>query len=144
MDKAKQMNELIIENDGGYTPERAHEADAGYDLSCAHDIELSAGKVTVVDTCVRILIPDGHVGFVLPRSGLSASGVTVATGVIDAGYTGHIKVAMSVIAGQRAFSKGSRIAQLVVLPLANLSLKEGSVCVHKTPRGNKGYGSSRI
>lgn len=135
---------LIFENDGGYTPERAHEADAGYDLSCAHDIELSAGKVTVVDTCVRILIPDGHVGFVLPRSGLSASGVTVATGVIDAGYTGHIKVAMSVIAGQRSFCKGSRIAQLVVLPLSNLSLKEGSVRVLKTPRGNKGYGSSGI
>ena len=135
---------LIFENDGGYTPERAHEADAGYDLSCAHDIELSAGKVTVVDTCVRILIPDGHVGFVLPRSGLSAAGVTVATGVIDAGYTGHIKVAMSVIAGQRAFSKGSRIAQLVVLPLSNLSLKEGSVRAHKSPRGNKGYGSSGI
>ncbi|MDO5351883.1 MAG: hypothetical protein Q4E81_03530 [Succinatimonas sp.] len=135
---------LIFENNGGYVPVRAHDDDAGYDLSCANDIELNAGKVTVVDTCVRILIPHGYVGLVLPRSGLSASGVIVATGVIDAGYTGHIKVAMSVLSGQRAFNKGSRIAQLVVLPLANLSLKDGSVLAHKSQRGCQGYGSSGV
>ena len=138
------MIRMIYECDGGYVPVKKYDADAGFDLSTPDDILLEAGKITLVETKIRVLIPLGCVGLILPRSGLSSEGVTVATGVIDAGYTGHIKVAMSIIAGTRRFVAGNRIAQLVVLPLARMTPIEGNVSALKTQRGQNGYGSSGL
>ena len=47
----------------------------------------------MVPTGLAVAIPEGHGGFVLPRSGLAAKhGVTCinAPGLIDAGYRGEV------------------------------------------------------
>ena len=132
-----------VENDG-YSLYKAHQNDAGCDLLAAEDFRLEAGVITSVSTGLRVLIPSGYVGLILPRSGLSSQGVTVATGVIDPGFTGVLKVAMSVLAGERSFAKGARIAQLVIMPIASLELHESSVKDFKSERGNNGFGSSGI
>ena len=79
---------------GAYKPVKAHEADAGFDLFAKEDVELSPDKTFKVDTGVHVLIPEGYVGLVLPRSSYNCAGVATPTGVIDAGYTGSISVVL--------------------------------------------------
>ena len=69
-------------------PERAYAGDAGMDLSSCERIELAPGERALVPTGLAVAIPDGHAGFVQPRSGLAAKhGITIVNtpGLIDSG-----------------------------------------------------------
>jgi dUTP pyrophosphatase len=100
-----------------------------------------------VPTGLAVAIPDGYAGFVQPRSGLAARhGVTIvnAPGLIDSGYRGEIQVVLLNTDREQTFTAetGERIAQLVVLALPEVSLRE----VEELPpseRGVRGFGSSR-
>lgn len=98
---------------------RKHHGDAGYDLSATEAFTLEPGEFKTVGTGVHLYLQDNTVAFVCPRSGLAASfGITVlnAPGVIDAGYTGEVKVILINHGTQTIpFAKGARIAQLVFL-----------------------------
>ena len=61
-------------------PKYAHEGDAGCDLVAVESrvIEAGGGRA-MVSTGLSVAIPEGHGGFVLPRSGLDSS--TPATAV---------------------------------------------------------------
>ena len=73
---------------GAYRPEKAHEADAGYDLRSREEQRITdccGGRV--FDTGVHVEIPEGYVGYVQGRSGLNIkNSVICPTGTIDAGY----------------------------------------------------------
>ena len=76
-------------------PAYAQPGDAGADLRTAVDVTLAPGERALVPTGVALAIPEGHAGFVHPRSGLAVRhGLSVvnAPGTIDAGYRGEIKV----------------------------------------------------
>ena len=128
-------------------PERAYAGDAGMDLSSCERIELAPGERALVPTGLAVAIPDGHAGFVQPRSGLAAKhGITIVNtpGLIDSGYRGELQVALLNTDAREAFvvEEGMRIAQLVVLALPELELVE----VDELPdseRGVRGFGSSR-
>ena len=92
------------------------------------------------DTGVHVLIPEGYVGLVLPRSSYNCAGVATPTGVIDAGYTGSISVVLITKFDLKIF-KGNRIAQLVIVPLPAVHLIEGDVTGVKSKRGLGGFGS---
>jgi dUTP pyrophosphatase len=126
-------------------PSRAYEGDAGLDLSAADAVLLAPGERAVVGTGLAVAVPDGHAGFVQPRSGLAARhGITIvnAPGLVDAGYRGEVKVVLLNTGGEPfAVEPGMRIAQLVVLPVAAVDPVE----VEELPaseRGERGYGSS--
>jgi dUTP pyrophosphatase len=128
-------------------PRYANEGDAGCDLVAVEACTLKAGgSRTLVATGLAIAIPEGHGGFVLPRSGLATKhGVTLANspGLIDPGYRGELKVALVNLDGERDYhvKKGDRIAQLVVLPLVASHFQ----VVEELPsaaRGAGGFGSS--
>ena len=116
---------------GAYKPTKAHPSDAGYDLYARMDVDLAAGSTVRVDAGAHGLIPDGYVGLVQPRSSYSAAGVGTVTGVIDAGYTGSISVVLSSKSDLKIYA-GSRIAQLVIVPLPGVRLVEGDVMSHKS------------
>lgn len=106
-------------SDPELTPARAHPSDAGVDLRAAEPVTLDPGERALVGTGVSVQVPDGWVGLVCPRSGLAAKqGVTVtnAPGVIDAGYTGEVKVIVQATSERVVLERGERIAQLVVVP----------------------------
>jgi len=118
---------------------------AGLDLPAALDGPrlLKPGERALVPTGLRLAIPAGYEGQVRPRSGLAVrAGITVlnAPGTIDADYRGEVKVAL-VNLGEREqlLSRGDRIAQLVVAPVARVRLREATGLA-PTERGEGGFG----
>ena len=142
------MTELPVKrlHDGATVPTRAYEGDAGLDLAACERVELGPGERASVGTGLTVAIPDGHAGFVQPRSGLAARhGITILNtpGLIDAGYRGELKVVLLNTDRDERFvvEPGMRIAQLVVVPVALPEPTE----VDELPdseRGEKGFGSS--
>jgi dUTP pyrophosphatase len=137
---------VVRMRDGARIPGRAYAGDAGIDLATCERVELRPGERAVVGTGLAVAIPDGHAGFVQPRSGLAARhGIAVVNspGLIDAGYRGEIKVVLLNTDSSETFTAeaGDRIAQLVVLALPAVALRE----VDELPpseRGARGFGSS--
>jgi dUTP pyrophosphatase len=127
-------------------PAYAHPGDAGADLTSAESLRLEPGQRALVGTGVRLALPDGYVGFVVPRSGLAAKhGITIvnAPGTVDAGYRGEIKVALlnTDAAEPYDIAVGDRIAQLVVMPVPRVTF----LPVEELPesaRGAGGFGST--
>ena len=99
----------------------------------------------MVPTGVAVAIPEGHAGLVAPRSGLAARhGISVVNGpgVIDSGYRGEVKVIL-INHGTAALhlSRGDRVAQLLVVPIAVPEMVEVDELPDST-RGTGGFGSS--
>jgi len=142
------VTELLVRrlHDGATLPVRAYEYDAGLDLAACERIELGPGERALVGTGLTVAIPEGHAGFVQPRSGLAARhGITVLNtpGLVDAGYRGELKVVLLNTDRSEPFvvEPGMRIAQLVVVPVAAPRLVEVDV-LPDSERGEKGFGSS--
>jgi len=133
--------------DDAVVPSQAYAGDAGLDLAACERVEVAPGERAVVGTGVAVAIPDGYAGFVQPRSGLAAEhGITLlnSPGLIDSGYRGELRVVLHNADARTPFvvEPGMRIAQLVVLPVAEVEPAE----VEELPaseRGVRGFGSSR-
>ena len=128
-------------------PERAYVGDAGVDLAACEPVMLAPGERALVPTGLAVAIPDGYAGFVQPRSGLATRhGVTIvnAPGLIDSGYRGEIQVVLLNTDKEATFSAeaGERIAQLVILPVPEVVLREVDE-LPSSERGVRGFGSSR-
>jgi len=128
-------------------PAYATDASAGMDLHAAvkADLALAPGARALVPTGIAIALPEGHEGQVRPRSGLAARhGITVlnSPGTIDADYRGEVSVLLANL-GEEAVtvSRGMRIAQLVVAPVARVAWREVE-CLPESERGEGGFGST--
>lgn len=145
----------IMLDKGAIMPTRAHPWDAGLDLhtpkyvavpaaslfNCGYSSEVEVGAVTI-DTGVHLEIPEGYVGFIKSKSGLNVNHGLTAEGVIDAHYTGSIKVKLYNHTPQAYhFGAGDKIAQLVILKceLPELELVDS---LEATDRGDNGFGST--
>ncbi|HWD95764.1 MAG TPA: dUTP diphosphatase [Acidimicrobiales bacterium] len=128
-------------------PVYANDGDAGCDLVAVESCTIRAGGGrALVATGIAVAIPEGHGGFVLPRSGLAwRHGVTLANapGLIDAGYRGEVKVALVNLDSDHDYEvqKGDRIAQLVVMAVASSAVLVVDE-LPSTSRGEGGFGSS--
>ena len=142
------MTELLLKRlrEAAVVPTRAYDGDAALDLSSCERVELAPGARAVVGTGLAVAIPEGHAGFVQPRSGLAARhGIAVVNspGLIDAGYRGELKVVLLNTDRDERFvvEPGMRIAQLVVVPVALPEPKEVAE-LPESERGERGFGSS--
>ena len=139
------MKILFTLDDGATAPTRAHDTDAGLDLYSSRGCPINPGERRLVSTGVHVAIPPGYVGMICPRSGLAHKyGLTVlnAPGIIDAGYTGEIKVNLhNAGPGFSGVNAGERIAQLVITPIANAQLVQVDA-LGATERGENGHGST--
>jgi dUTP pyrophosphatase len=130
----------------GALPVYAHPGDAGADLVSTEDVVLAPGERATVGTGLRIALPNGFVGFVVPRSGLAAKhGITIVNspGTVDAGYRGEIRVTLLNTDARESYAiaAGDRIAQLIVMPVPGVRFIE----VERLPgsdRGEGGFGST--
>lgn len=126
---------------GAKMPTSAHEADAGYDLYSMESVTIAKGQAHKFDTGVHMQIPRGYGGVLISKSGLCDLGLE-STGLIDADYTGSIKVVLR-NKGQRAvrIHEYQKISQIVIVPI----IKPELVVVdhlEDTERGSGGFGSS--
>ena len=142
------MSELPFKrlDENATLPVRAYPGDAGLDLAAAERVELAPGARALVGTGLAVAIPEGHAGFVQPRSGLAANhGITIVNspGLVDSGYRGELKVILLNTDSAHTFvvEPGMRIAQLVVVPVTTpLPIEVAEL--PDTERGEKGFGSS--
>lgn len=127
---------------GAYMPERAHDLDAGYDLRTPSAFTIRPHDSTVIDSGVHVQIPAGYVGFLKSKSGLNVKAGITGEGVVDAGYTGSIRVKLyNNGTRQRFFCKGDKIIQLVLLPIFTPDLEQVDT-LEETDRGDAGFGST--
>lgn len=67
--------------------------DAGYDIYSAETVILEPQEKAVIKTDVAVNIPEGYVGLLTSRSGVSSkTHLVIETGKIDAGYQGNLGI----------------------------------------------------
>lgn len=141
------MGEVILKvlKGEGEIPQYQTEHSAGMDLHSAEEVTILAGRMALIDTGIKIAIPEGFEGQVRPRSGLAAKhGITVlnAPGTIDADYRGPVKVILINLSDQLyKINVGDRIAQLVIAKYEKVEIEEVEV-LDDTDRGSGGMGST--
>ena len=133
-------------SDDASIPARARPGDAGFDLCAAEEAHLGPGERWKVGTGLAVELPDGHAGLVLPRSGLADRyGISLVNspGLIDSGYRGEIGVLLLNTDPAEIFRvrPGDRIAQLVIVPLADAEPVEAAELT-ASERGAGGFGST--
>jgi dUTP pyrophosphatase len=132
---------------GETVPSYAHPGDAGADLTSAESVVLKAGGGRArIKTGLRIAIPEGYAGFVLPRSGLAANhGVTCLNtpGLVDSGYRGELMVVLINTDPEADYKvePGDRIAQLVVQRVEQATFTPVAE-LDDHVRGEGGFGST--
>lgn len=123
----------------------------GLDLVAANPencpIVIESLSRALVPTGIALQLPSCHEAQVRPRSGLAfRNGVTVlnAPGTIDADYRGEVQVLL-VNLGREPFAvtRGMRVAQLVVAPVARVALAEADG-LDATGRAGGGFGSTGL
>ena len=130
-------------------PAYATELAAGMDVcaALAAPLALAPGEIGLIGCGFALAIPPGYEIQVRPRSGLAVKhGVTVvnAPGTIDADYRGEIGVILINLGGDAfTVTRGMRIAQLVIAPVARAKLSE-TASLAETGRGADGFGSSGL
>lgn len=157
--------------DTAILPVRAHATDSGFDLFADEDVTIRAGEYgTLISTGIAVKLPPGYEAQVRPRSGVSSkTSLRVVLGTVDNGYSGEISVIMDNIAlltwytqlewdedgnvvdvdadfdeytNSIGITKGSKIAQLVVVPYYVGSSYEVKEELPETDRGTSGFGST--
>ncbi len=132
----------VVLDDGAYMPERAHKTDAGLDIRSPISKIILAHDSTVIDSGVHIEIPKGFVGMIKSKSGLNVKYGITSEGVIDAGYTGTIRVKLYNNSSEMyRIERGDKITQLVILPIITPDI-EVVESLEDTERGNNGFGST--
>lgn len=137
----------IICPDKGLVPTRGTEGSAGLDLKLSNDVHIFPGNSTLVGTGVRMEVPKGFMGMVVPRSSTGKKNLELANGVgiIDSDYQGEIKLNIRNVGSSSYLGyKYDTLFQLIIVPVseANPILVQSFEKVTKRAEG--GFGSTDI
>ena len=124
-------------------PSYAHPGDAGFDLYALEEVVIPVSGRVLVGTGIAMDIPDGFVGLIWDKSGLStAHGLKTLAGVVDAGYRGEVKVGMiNLGAEDYTVSVGQKIAQMLIQKVERAEIVLAAE-LSETSRGSDGFGST--
>ena len=117
-------------------------------------IKIPVGKIKLIPTGIKIIIPEDYEAQIRPRSGLAINhGITVlnSPGTIDSDYRGEIKLIL-INLGEKDFtvSRGDRVAQLVINKIYRpkfsfISNEDFEQNINlKTKRDKNGFGSTGV
>lgn len=135
---------MNIINYGGMLPERKHRGDAGADVYALEEVWIWPHETVCVPLGFGTEIPEGYVGFILPRSSMAKNSVVAQAVPVDAGYRGELHAIITNYGSvPYKIEPGDRIAQLVVVPclleeFAWISPREAS----RSDRGAGAFGST--
>jgi dUTP pyrophosphatase len=124
-------------------PSFAHDADAGMDLYCAEAITIEPNQRAQVRTGLAIAIPEGYVGLVWDKGGISHKlGMKTLGGVVDAGYTGEWLIGLYNLSDKsHTFAVGDKITQFLVQKVEHPTVVEVD-SLAESARGANGFGST--
>ena len=124
-------------------PEQALQGDLGYDVFADEDKWIEPGGFKLISTGISVHNSSYKYGFIIKdRSSIAIKGLFTHAGVIDAGYTGEIKVLFhNVSSTSIKIEKGDKIAQLVPTKVVNFEVEEVDE-LFETKRGKNGFGST--
>lgn len=125
---------------GEYVPPlRAHYNDAGADVYSPIDVVLEPHSTTKIPLGFGLVVPDGFMGVIFPRSSYAAKGIVAEHPPIDSGYRGEIHaIVTNMTSNKFEIKKHDRVGQLVVLPVIIPEFVENL----GDERGQDGFGSS--
>ena len=106
--------------DFGYKqlPNRVHHNDVGADVYSTKKLVIYPHSTEKIPLGFGLELPNGYGGFIYPRSGLSAKGITCELPPIDPGYKGEIHAIVSNVSDvPYQVQVGDRIGQLVITPV---------------------------
>lgn len=133
--------------DFGYEklPLRAHANDAGADVhACLHDKDywyVTPSQTVKVPLGMGLILPDGYMACVYPRSGLALKGIVCELPPIDAGYRGEIHAIVTNCSKELfKINNGDRIGQLVITPVVICDFITEDI----KERGTNGFGSTGV
>ena len=134
---------VLKETEDAVLPTYAHFGDAGADLYANEEVDIQPNEVKIIQTGLKVEIPDGYEMQVRPSSGMSTkTPVLGILGTVDSGYRGPLGV-MLYNHGDIPYrvQKGDRIAQAVIAPTyhGNFLISDS---LSETERGEGGFGST--
>lgn len=103
-------------------PKRAHYNDAGADVyACFGDVSsmlIPPHTTKKIPLGLGLILPDGFMACVYPRSGLASKGIVCELPPIDSGYRGEIHAIVHNGSDENFWiNEGDRIGQLVITPV---------------------------
>lgn len=124
-------------------PTYAHHGDAGFDLYAIESVTIPVGARVLVGTGISMEIPDGYVGLLWDKSGLSmVHGLKNLGGVIDAGYRGEIKAGIINLSTEDyTITVGHKVAQMLIQKVEHAQIIEVTE-LPDSHRGHGGFGST--
>ncbi|MDH4183082.1 MAG: dUTP diphosphatase [Nitrospinota bacterium] len=138
------MDELIVKKlvPHAHAPEKATEGDLGFDLFCSHSTTIAPGQTIAVPTGIALQFPQGWGAVIKDRSSMALKQIHISAGVIDNGYRGEIKVAMTNHSKEETvIDAGQKMAQLIPVPVTNWVVRVAEK-LSATRRGHGGFGST--
>ncbi|OQY09074.1 MAG: hypothetical protein B6I28_03700 [Fusobacteriia bacterium 4572_132] len=124
---------------------KTRKGDAGYDLFTTKTIWLFPFKISNVKLNIKCQLPKETFGFITSRSGLGSNGIVVVNGIIDEIYRGYLNASVySLKFLPRIIKKGTKIAQMVIIPYEELEVitVTSDDELTKTIRGTDHFGST--
>ena len=126
-------------------PRRATKGSAGYDFFAPESFTLVPHETILIPTGIRVMIEDGWVLQLYPRSGLGFRHrlqLDNTVGVIDSDYTGEIRVGLVNLSDEAyTIQPGERVAQLCIAPVYTAAFVQADA-LDETARGEGGFGST--
>lgn len=100
-----------------------YDNDAGIDIRLIKDITIAPHSTETIGCGFGVKLPAGVMAQIITRSSISKQNITIGNAPIDASYTGEIHMMVSNNSdNELSFTKGDRLAQLVIIPIVNFEL----------------------
>ncbi len=118
--KVKKLEE------GAKLPTHGHPGDAGLDFYALEEVVFPPGAQMRVRTGIALEIPEGHVGLVWDKSGISFNkGLKIMGGVIDAPFRGEFVASMVNLSGTtQVLEKGQKFTQMLIQKFEDCDILE--------------------
>lgn len=150
-----EREKIVIELCGGRMPEKAHDADAAYDVFTKEDVKVLDYERYAIPLGFKIQLPKHLAAVIQPRSGMSSIGMyaqrlcddgsvkevridaDVKLGLIDSGYTGEVKAIVKTFeigssqVDNIIIPAGTRIAQMRIVEIPNTELVSGVIKIQE-------------
>jgi len=139
----RQQTKVHLSHPNAVLPTKTNPTDSGFDLWIIEKVKDINSDTVLYDTGVVLVPPPGIYYDVIGRSSISKTGWMVSNnvGVIDNGYRGTIKVALTKVSQDAVeLSLPLRIVQLIPRQVLNMQMKRVSSLEDsdKTARGTDG------